>query len=84
MRYAQQQANLDRIPKELPILVVSGQNDPVGEFGKGPETVAEIYRKTGIQDVTLKLFPDDRHEILNELDREAVDQFLLQWIEDHM
>ena len=84
MRFAQQQTNLDKIPKDLPILVVSGQNDPVGEFGKGPKIVAETYRKTGIKDVTLKLFPDDRHEILNELDKEAVDQYLLEWIEARM
>ena len=84
MRFAQRQANLDQIPKTLPILVVSGQNDPVGEFGKGPKIVAEKYRQTGIQDVTLKLFPDDRHEILNELDKESVDQYLLQWIEARM
>ena len=84
IRYAQRQANLERIPKNLPILVISGQNDPVGEFGKGPEIVAETYRKTGIQDVTLKLFPDDRHEILNELDKDAVDRYLLDWIEVRM
>lgn len=84
MRFAQRQENLDKIPKELPILVVSGGDDPVGECGKGPETVAETYRKTGIRDVTLQLFPGDRHEILNELDREAVDQYLLQWLEAHM
>ena len=68
----------------VPILVVSGQNDPVGEFGKGPKIVAQTYRETGIQDVTLKLFPDDRHEILNELDKEAVDHYLLEWIEARM
>ena len=84
MRYAQRQVNLDKIPKALPILVVSGQNDPVGDFGKGPKIVAQTYRETGIRDVTLKLFPDDRHEILNELDKEAVDRFLLEWIEARM
>ena len=84
MRYAQRQVNLDKIPKDLPILVVSGQKDPVGDFGKGPRIVAETYQETGIQDVTLKLFPDDRHEILNELDKEAVDQYLLDWIEARM
>ncbi len=80
MRYAQRQVNLDKIPKDLPILVVSGQNDPVGDFGKGPKIVAESYRETGIKDVTLKLFPDDRHEILNETDKEAVDAYLLDWL----
>ena len=84
MRYSQRQKNLDKIPKDLPILVVSGAQDPVGEFGKGPAMVAEIYKKTGIQDVTLKLYPDDRHEILNELDKETVDRDLLQWMEAHM
>lgn len=84
MRYCQRQENLDKIPKDLPILVVSGANDPVGEFGKGPRIVAETYKKTGITDVTLKLYPDDRHEILNELDKETVDQDILKWLEEHM
>ncbi len=84
LRYAQRRENLEKIPKGLPILVVSGQNDPVGECGKGPKIVAQTYRETGIKDVTLKLFPDDRHEILNELDRESVDRYLLEWIEERM
>ena len=84
MLFAQSQENLDKIPKDLPILVVSGENDPVGEFGKGPKTVAEIYKKTGIEDVALKLYPGDRHEILNELDKETVDQDILKWIEERM
>ena len=40
--------------------------------------------KNGIKDVTLKLYPEDRHEILNELDRETVDHDLLKWMEDRM
>lgn len=81
MRYSQRQENLNKISKDLPILVVSGENDPVGEFGKGPKIVADTYKAIGISDVTLKLFPNDRHEILNELDKEAVDYYLLEWIE---
>ena len=84
MRICQRQENLDRIPKDLPILVVSGGQDPVGEFGKGPGIVADSYRNTGIRDVTLKLYPEDRHEILNELDKETVDRDLLAWIEARM
>ena len=81
LRYAEREQNINKIPKDLPILVVSGGKDPVGEFGKGPRIVAQTYQKCGIQDVTLKLYPDDRHEILNELDKETVYQDLLQWIE---
>ncbi|MCR5173970.1 MAG: alpha/beta hydrolase [Oscillospiraceae bacterium] len=81
MRYSELRKNLEKIPRDLPILVVSGGKDPVGDFGKGPAAVAESFRRTGISDVTLKLYPDDRHEILNELDRETVYQDLLNWIE---
>ena len=84
MRYCQRQENLDKIPKDLPVLVISGGNDPVGEFGKGPRMVAEAYKKTGLTDVTLKLYPEDRHEILNELDKETVDHDLLKWMEERM
>ena len=72
------------IPKELPVLVISGADDPVGEFGKGPKIVAQSYRDNGIKDVTLKLFDGDRHEILNELDHDAVDRYLLEWITGRM
>lgn len=81
MRYSQRKENLEKIPKDLPILVVSGAEDPVGECGKGPRIVAQTYKEIGISDVTLKLFPGDRHEILNELDKEDVDRFILDWIE---
>ena len=81
MRYIQRQQNVNRIPKNLPILVVSGAQDPVGEFGKGPRTVAESFLKAGIHDVTLKLYPGDRHEILNELDKKKVDRDLLKWMD---
>ena len=84
MRYSVRPKNLEKIPKDLPILVVSGEEDPVGDFGQGPRIVAETYQKTGIQDVTLKLFPGDRHEILNELDKEVVYKYLLQWMEGRM
>ena len=84
IRYCQRQENLNKIPKDLPILVISGEQDPVGEFGKGPKMVADIYRNNNIKDVTLKLYPGDRHEILNELDKEVVDHDLLNWMLERM
>lgn len=78
--YCQKKENLEKIPKDLPILVVSGEEDPVGEFGKGPKKVAEIYKKTGIKNVTLKLYPEDRHEILNELDKDVVYEDIYNWL----
>ena len=84
IRYSELHNNLDRIPKDLPVLIASGENDPVGNFGKGPKIIAESYRATGIRDVTLILYPDDRHEILNELDKDTVYKDLLHWLEKHI
>ena len=71
------------IPKDLPILFVSGADDPVGNFGKGVRKVYEKYRSAGIQDVSLRLYTGDRHEILNETDRQQVFQNLSAWLEAH-
>ena len=81
---AQKPANIKRIPKDLPILLISGQEDPVGEQGKGVEKKYETYKKAGIEDVSLKLYPKDRHEILNELDKSKVYSDLLDWMEQRM
>ncbi|MCR5148622.1 MAG: alpha/beta hydrolase [Eubacterium sp.] len=73
-----------KVPKDLPILIVSGDRDPVGNFGKGPTKVYENYLKADISDVTLRLFNDDRHEILNELDRADIYSYIHEWIEDRL
>ena len=83
LSYAQKEENIRSIPKDLPILIVSGGDDPVGEFGKGPRQLEDIYRKAGLTDVELHIYPGDRHEILNELDHETVDGDILAWIGKH-
>ena len=80
IRFIQRRRNIDRIPKELPLLLVSGADDPVGAFGKGVRQVYDAYRRAGITDVQMKLYPGDRHEILNETDREAVYADLAAWL----
>ena len=64
------------MPYPLPILLISGEMDPVGDYGKGVRQVYRDLKKTGHGDVTLKLYPGDRHEILNETDRDAVFAFI--------
>ncbi|MBQ1476763.1 MAG: alpha/beta fold hydrolase [Erysipelotrichaceae bacterium] len=73
-------SNLNRMPKDLPVLFVSGEEDPVGDYGKGVQKAAETFRDAGMKDVEVKLYPGDRHEILNELDKEKVYQDLENWI----
>lgn len=71
---------LEKIPKALPLLVVSGKDDPVGDFGKGVKKFAEKLGKLKIKDVMLKLYEKDRHEILNETDRDVVYKDVCDWI----
>ena len=75
---------LDRMPKDLPVFFVAGEEDPVGDFGKGVRQAVQMCRDAGVQKVDLKLYPNDRHEILNELDRQQVYEDLLCWMEEHM
>lgn len=68
------------IPKELPVLLAAGSDDPVGKCGKGVRKIYERYKKAGIGDVTLRLYAGDRHELLNETDRQQVYVDLYEWM----
>ncbi len=68
------------IRKDLPILIVSGAEDPVGNYGKGVEEVYSSLIAEGVTDVTRKLYPGMRHEILNEIERETVYEDILSFI----
>ena len=84
VKFDNQKKNIAAIPKDLPILIVSGEDDPVGNMGKGVKKVYNAFVKAGIRDVSCKLFEGDRHEILNELDRDEVYRYILDWIEMHL
>jgi len=71
----------EKVPKTLPIFFVAGKGDPVGNFGKSVENIYKNYKSCGIQDVSIKLYEKDRHEILNEVDRRIVFEDLLRWME---
>ena len=78
------QANVARMDKNMPVLFISGAMDPVGDLGKGVRKACESFRQAGVRDVTLKLYPGLRHEILNEAEREQVYADIRAWIETHM
>lgn len=71
---------VNSMPKDLPVLFISGGKDPVGQQGEGVKKVAEQFKGAGMKDVTMILYPEDRHEILNELDRDQVDHDLAAWL----
>ncbi len=68
-----------RIPADLPILLASGDRDPVGDFGKGVRLTGQQLKRAGVKDVSVKLYRDYRHEILNETDKEIVYQDIAAW-----
>ena len=65
---------------DLPILMYSGANDPVGNFGKGVTAVYERLKKSGHDKITFKLFPEGRHEMHNEINRQEVYLLVCDWI----
>ena len=75
---------LNNIQKDLPLFFVSGEDDPVGNFGKGVQAAVESVKDVGCRKVDMKLYPGDRHEILNELDKQQVYEDLYNWMEDKL
>lgn len=67
-------------PKSLPLLFVSGKEDPVGGFGSGVEQAANLYKTAGSQQVSVKLYDGCRHEILNDSCRHEAMQDILKFI----
>lgn len=73
--------NLTAMDKSTPVFLLSGDHDPVGQMGKGVVKVYDLFQAAGCTDVTLKLYRDGRHEMLNELNYEQVHRDVLAWLE---
>ncbi len=71
---------LAAIRKDLPLYVVAGDADPINRGGSLLELLVERYRKAGLTDVELRLYPEARHELLNETNRDEVTAALLGWL----
>ena len=84
IHYIQQKKNLEAMNKQLPVFFIAGSDDPVGPYGKGVHTCAEAFRKVGMEDVSVRIYPLCRHEILNEINREQVYQDVWKWIEKYL
>lgn len=84
LQYIGKKKNLARMDKNTPVYFFAGDSDPVGSMGKGVKKVYGWFREVGVKDVTMKLYPGGRHEMLNETNREEVFRDTLSWIETHM
>lgn len=78
----QRKKGLSRMPKELPMLLIAGGKDPVGHQGEDVAALCDMFREMGMEQVTLIICEEDRHEILNETDRQAVFRQIERWMDD--
>lgn len=77
-------SNIEKVAKHKPTYFFAGDMDPVGAYGKGPVEVKEKFEKAGVEDVELKMYPEGRHEMLNEINKNEVYQDVLKWIENRI
>ena len=74
--------NLEKMPKDLPVLFVSGDQDPVGGNGKGVTQAYEAFKAAGMRDVRIKLYPGARHEMHNEINRQELHADVLNFLDE--
>lgn len=75
---------MDDTPKELPILLLSGAEDPLGNYGKGIYRLEDTLLSLNMKDVHTVLFPKARHELCHELNKEEVFETLIDWLNRHV
>lgn len=74
---------LRKVPSGLPVLVISGDADPLGGYGKGIPKVCEGLRRAGVRDVEMRLCETGRHELLNEPERDQIMETIYDWMRKH-
>ena len=84
LKFLTKQSNIDKMNKDAPIYFMSGAEDPVGDYGAGVEKAYRAFCDAGLHDVTMKLYPGGRHEMLNETNREEVMQDILAWLDQRV
>ena len=80
VNYACKKKNIKQMPKDLPVLFISGEKDPVGDCGKGVIAAAETFKSVGMNRVDTILYSGALHEVLNETNRDEVMQDISSWI----
>lgn len=71
---------LAQIPKDLPIMIMSGTADPIGRYGKLVNNLHLNYLNAGVKNLSIKLYPEARHELINEINKHEVYEDILEWL----
>lgn len=80
LAYIEKPAHLEAMKKDLPVFFVAGGDDPVGSYGKGVRRTVSQFKKAGMTDVSCRIYPLCRHEILNEINRQEIFEDIGGWI----
>ncbi|MBQ5734528.1 MAG: alpha/beta fold hydrolase [Lachnospiraceae bacterium] len=80
IKYDGEIEHVKSVPEELPILIISGSEDPVSEYGVKVKTIYDLYLRSGLKYVTYNIYEGMRHEIFNEKDKEKVWKDVLNWV----
>ena len=81
VKFITNKKNLTAMNKNMPVYFMSGDMDPVGECGKGVQKAYNNFLEAGMKDVSIKLYPGGRHEMLNEINKDEVYTDILAWLE---
>lgn len=82
IKFITDKKNIAQMNKEKPVYFMSGDGDPVGDYGKGVERAYKAFCDAGLHDVFMRLYPCGRHEMLNETNKEQVYQDILSWLNE--
>lgn len=82
IKFITNEKNVAQMNKEKPVYFMSGDGDPVGDYGKGVERAYKAFCNAGLHDVFMRLYPGGRHEMLNETNKEQVYQDILNWLNE--
>jgi alpha-beta hydrolase superfamily lysophospholipase len=84
IRFISNQKNVDKMNKEAPIYFMSGEEDPVGDYGVGVNKAYKAFLAAGLKDVMIRLYPGGRHEMFNETNRADVYDDILNWLNEKL
>ena len=82
IKFITDKKNIAQMNKEKPVYFMSGDGDPVGDYGKGVERAYKAFCDAGLHDVFMRLYPGGRHEMLNETNKEQIYQDILSWLNE--
>lgn len=80
LKYIHKKENMKKISNDLPVYIIYGTDDPVGSYGKTVENLYNIYKANGIKNIEKTAYEGGRHEILNETNKEQVENDILSWL----